>query len=253
MGVHINLPTNLRTTVNIKPVHLPAGLRVLRAVRLPHKLGLRERLHGPKLARNGVCWVVCAHGVEWKLDFGDATQRWIVFGDYEGPVFLNWIRRWIEPGGAVVDSGAKFGQALLYFAALPNVRVIAFKPLPEAMRWLEECVNHDPDAWPVTLVVKGLSDEAGLVELKLWGPQLTMRSSWCPARQLETLSVEVDALDNQLDRLGIDHVRLWKLDVEGFEVEALRGAKRSLRQSPKMLQATTNLLALSPGVDKEAA
>lgn len=276
-----------------RAVKLPVGLGTLRRIGFPHKLGLLERFYGRALDNYGICWVTCANGVEWKLDLADPTQRWIVYGDYEGPAFLNWMRAWMEPGGVFVDSGANIGQMLLYIAPLPDVQVVAFEPLPEAKQWLQECVERYADEWHVTLVENGLSDQPTRVELQRSGPQSTMRTDWYGAKKLETVSVEVDTLDNQLERLGINHVRLWKLDVEGFELEALRGAESSLRRSlvdalvievclpnlskvkslldraryglfslgpngklrpaPSSLEGTTNLLALSPAVRTKAA
>jgi hypothetical protein len=40
--------------------------------------------------------------------------------------------------------------------------------------------------------------------------------------------VEVTSLDAELERLGLDHVDLLKADVEGAEIEMLKGAKRLL-------------------------
>jgi FkbM family methyltransferase len=284
--VCISRPSPLPVGCNVSAINLPVGLATLRGVRLPHKLGFLERLYGRILAKNGVCWVKCSNGVEWRLDLADATQRWIVYGDYEGSIFLNWMRSWMKPGGVFVDSGANIGQILLYIAPLPDVQGIAFEPLPEAMRWLEECVDRYSDEWQVTLIEKGLSDQSARVELQRSGPQSTMRNDWYQEKGLERVSAEVDTLDNQLHRLAIDHVRLWKLDVEGFEIAALRGAERSLARSlidgivievcppnlgqvksllaqadyelfslgsdgklrdpPRTLDGTTNLLALSP-------
>ena len=278
-----------------KPNHLPLpfGLRFLRRLPLPRKLGLLERLYGRVLAPHGITWVECSNGVWWKLDLGDPCERWILYGDYEGPAALNWIRRWMKGGGVFVDSGANIGQMLLYVAPLPGIKVLAFEPLPEAMAWLRECVAHYASRWHVELIEKGLSDSVASVTLQRSGAQSTLRHDWYQSQELDQVGIQVVRLDDELASRGVEHVRLWKLDVEGVEVQALKGAIHSLSKgavdailvevcapnlvevrqllsghgyslymigragqlitAPEILSVTTNLVALSPRAQNEIA
>lgn len=158
-------------------LELPAVLRLLRRLPLPHKLGLLEKLYGQELGQLGIAWVVTANGVLWKLNLADACQRWIVFGDYEGSIQMSWLRHWLAPGGVVIDSGANIGQMLLYLAPLPGVDLFAFEPLPTAADWLDECLRHQPN-WSVKVIRQGLSDSIGTLSMQIDGARSTTRSDW---------------------------------------------------------------------------
>ena len=133
----------------IADLKLPFGLRFLRRLPIPKKLGFLGRLYGKKLAKHGVVWTKTHPGPIWKLDLRNSTHRWIVFGDYEGPGFIPWARNWVRENSVVVDSGANIGQVLLYLASkIDTGKYLAFEPFPPARRWLEECVKRYPP-WPV--------------------------------------------------------------------------------------------------------
>jgi len=91
-------------------LRLRLGLRFLRRLDFPKKLGLLGGMYGETLARQGVVWVKTSAGPVWKLDLRNSTHRWIVFGDYEGPGFVGWAKHWVREDSVVVDSGANIGK-----------------------------------------------------------------------------------------------------------------------------------------------
>lgn len=208
---------------------LPFSLRLLRGLPIPRKLGLLERLYGARLASAGIRWVRAANGVLWKLDLSDVCHRWITYGSYEGPRQAAWVQSWLGNGGIVVDSGANIGEFVLGCAGIHGVVVLAFEPRLEAAEWLEQCVRHYPD-WDVRVVRLGLSSKTGYMEIQLDGPRSTSRMDWYRGKSLPTDTVPVSRLDEYLEASGIERVRLWKLDVEGHESAALRGASRFLEE-----------------------
>jgi FkbM family methyltransferase len=210
-------------------VQLPALLRLVRQFEFPHKLGICERLFGPTISRMGVCWVDTAAHVVWKLDLASSTHRWIVYGDYQGSAFLEWARRTLPRDGVVVDSGANIGQMLLYLAQyVPDGKVLAFEPGREAADWLAGCLSLQ-DWTNVDLLRCGLgeSNESLFLETK-GGPE------WHGAcNQVSSTTgdpIEIVRLDDFTARRNIARVDLWKLDMEGYELHALRGAESLLTQ-----------------------
>lgn len=209
---------------------LEAGwlLRRLQGVDFPHKLGICERLFGRGLARHGVCWVRTAAGIPWKLDLSSSSHRWIVYGKYEGHPFLNWARRHLPRDGIVVDSGANIGQMLLYLAQwVPAGRVLAFEPGAEPAAWLSECLSANPTL-PVELLRWGLGAASQDKVLVRVGDEATHGACSQVRDDGEGERVQIRPLDELLLQRGIDTVHLWKLDVEGFELEALAGAESLL-------------------------
>src|SRR5690606_30433941 len=109
-----------------------------------------------------------------------------------------------------------------------GVKIYAFEPLPCSAGILDECLSRYPD-WDVNLVNKGLSAEKGSVTVQVDGARSTSRLDWYQGKMLPRIEISVDRLDAFAEATGISRIRLWKLDVEGAEVEAIRGADRLLK------------------------
>lgn len=208
--------------------NLPLSLRLLRRVSFPRKLGLLDRLFGKRLSQHGIRWVKTAAGPVWKLDLSDECHRWIVYGDYEGPLQMRWVRHWLRNGDVIIDSGANIGQMLLYFASTAQTRILAFEPLPSARLWLLECLALQ-SGWNVAVLDCGLGEGSHTVTLQVCGSLSTTRLDWYSTRALDTIEIQVESLDSKLEALGVERVRLWKLDMEGGEPSAIRGARNSLQ------------------------
>lgn len=206
---------------------LPIGLRVMRKLPIPHKIGVLGRLYGKPLSRSGVAWVETSAGPVWKLDLRNHTHRWIVFGDYEGPKLLAWLRSWIREDSVVVDSGANIGQVLLYLA--PLVRrgeYIAVEPHPVARQWLKDCLARHP-SWRVRVESFGFGDKPGRASLGgQWGGDAAVGSH--TELELGNGEIEVVTMDDYAKLRGLKKIDVWKLDMEGSEEAALRGAKEML-------------------------
>ncbi len=142
---------------------------------------------------------------------------------------MGWIRQWLSRGGVVIDSGANVGQMVLSLAPLPGVSIHAFEPLDNACDWLLECLTRYPD-WSVSVKRFGLSATDGCISLQVDGARSTARTDWYQGKDLPVTQISVMPLDDYLRDENVERVRLWKLDVEGCELEALKGARHSLRQ-----------------------
>jgi FkbM family methyltransferase len=209
------------------PLRLPLGLRLLQGVEFRWKLGLCERVFGRGLSRRGIRWVRTAPGPIWKLDLAAPTHRWIVYGCYEGPSLWRWLRA--RPAGirTIVDSGANIGQTVLYLATyLPRARIFAYEPGQSARQWLQEGISAN-GLGRVFVEPVGLGASAGKAFLEELGGAEN-HGSWNQVHPSQGTAITLASLDDEIERLGIDTVDLWKLDVEGYELEALRGATRAL-------------------------
>lgn len=217
----------------MKTAALPYGLSLLRLLPIPRKLGTLERIYGKALAEKGLAWINTSTGIDWKLDLGNPCHRWIVYGDYEGPVQMNWIRNWISDGGTVIDSGANIGQTLIYFLSAPGTRIICIEPVPTAIEWLHECIAEGGFTDRTTVLNVVLDDHEGVTRLKVAGPTnssewSTVNLDWFDDMPTHTIDCIAQTLDGVLKTLDDPIIRLWKLDVEGGEERALHGATKSL-------------------------
>jgi FkbM family methyltransferase len=128
-----------------------------------------------------------------------------------------------------VDSGANIGQMTLSLLPFERVTIHAFEPTRSAGDWLESCVRANA-LRNVRLVRYGLSSRPAKAPIQLNGPRSTLNLDWYRDHGLQTETVDLIPLDDYLNQAGISRVRLWKLDVEGHEPDALSGASQALER-----------------------
>lgn len=210
-------------------IDLPMLLTLLQPVEFPSKLGICDRLFGSAIARHGVGWVKTGAGIPWKLDLNNPTHRWIVYGKYEGNVFLDWAKGFLPADAVIVDSGANIGQMLIYLAQwVPRGRVLAFEPGREQAEWLRECLRVHKRL-PVELIQCGLGDTAFEARLQNNSPE-SVHGAQSEVSLIDGRPIRIVRLADELKSRAITKVDLWKLDVEGYEIPALRGAEEFLKE-----------------------
>jgi len=141
--------------------------------------------------------------------------------------FRRLYERFVEPGDLVFDVGANIGENTALFAGL-GARVVAVEPLPECAALI---AGDD-----VAVECCAVGAAAGQLELHVCSAALDISSGspeWISAMcaaGLATgpwdrrLTVPVTTLDALVARHGIP--RFVKVDVEGFELDVLRGLSR---------------------------
>jgi FkbM family methyltransferase len=142
------------------------------------------------------------------------------------------LRGLATPGGVVLDGGANIGLFTVLAATLVGRAglVVACEPAPATMALLRENVARNA-LEHVTLREAALADAPGLLTLRVFDPG-SGYSSFAPADAAGAHEVEVAV--TTLDELAgdlLDRVTLVKLDVEGAELRALRGASALLSRA----------------------
>lgn len=126
--------------------------------------------------------------------------------------------RILKPGMVVVDGGACLGDhTSAYLRAVGETgRVLAFEPNPEAFACLaHNCQNAECFQW-------GL----GVMDTELFLiPSENLGASFLSGSK-DGLRVHIVALDV----VNLQRLDLLKLDVEGMELDALRGAEQTIRR-----------------------
>jgi FkbM family methyltransferase len=137
----------------------------------------------------------------------------------------------------IIDGGANKGQfALAVIKHYPDAKIIAFEPLSQPAELFEKVFAG---VLNVALVRAALGNSEGLVDIHV--SRRDDSSSLLPIGKLqsqvfpgtETHAVEkvrVTRLDCIIDVKELLHPVLLKIDVQGFELEVLKGAERTLRE-----------------------
>ena len=143
------------------------------------------------------------------------------------------------PIDAVVDVGANRGQfARLAIKAFPEARIFCFEPVPDVFDQLREWAESVPNRLEIFNVALGC--EPGRHDFFLH-PKHTPASSFLKTTALierefpdtmetRTIQVDVHTLDEYADRFVCRDGKglVLKLDVEGFELDVLKGGLHTL-------------------------
>lgn len=161
--------------------------------------------------------------------------RHITWNEDEYAAFRSAVR----PGDVVVEAGSNVGAYTLLFAqwAGPLGRVIAFEPDPFAYAGLQAHLSLNGLETRVIAVPSAIADAAdGRVKFALFESSGISRLAASNERPGTTIR-EVESIS--IDKYCIDHdVRpsVIKIDVEGAELAALRGARQTIARAGLGLQ-----------------
>jgi FkbM family methyltransferase len=148
---------------------------------------------------------------------------------------LSELARFLGPGKTFIDGGANIGLFTIVAAALVGRtgRVIAFEPAIEANRLLHGNVALNSFDW-VDIHQAALADRSGVRDFVDLG-RASGFSSFAPANANggKVIVVPTVTLDGFVEHT--DSVGLVKLDLEGAEVEALRGGRTLLERGVPFL------------------
>jgi FkbM family methyltransferase len=136
-----------------------------------------------------------------------------------------WCREHVKPNDTVVDCGAHHGLMTVLFARWvgPRGAVIAYEALPANAHVVEQNARLNGLA-NVAVRPVGVGEKAGRVEAAVNAGNVVVGG-------LDGAEhIEIVQLDDDLPPGTV--VNFLKIDVEGSDLRALRGARRLLRQHP---------------------
>lgn len=166
-----------------------------------------------------------------------------VYGAYDlTPSLFALVLKPNRLGGTFIDVGANIGSSSIGLAKL-GVPVIAIEASPSITTELSHNVAINSPI-PYASLNVAVTDEAGLASER-WVPihvskgntgASSLKSGWnqslsSPTQELTRLM----SLDAVIDATGIEHILLIKIDIEGYEHQAIRGLKKTLAQRPAVL------------------
>jgi len=151
--------------------------------------------------------------------------------NFHEPAVCDWIKQRLRPGDVVFDVGAHLGvySMLATRWVSPGGAIHAFEPNPETVQALQRHLQLNQMQKVVQVVPAAVGARGGRSSMLVLGVNdqntLCPRSDQLPGAQ--TVEVAVVALDDYCREQGMTP-RLVKIDTEGWELHALRGAENLL-------------------------
>lgn len=127
------------------------------------------------------------------------------------------------------DVGANVGDwSIAASSACPGVQIHAFEISPPTHKTLLENTQHLPG---VRCHNVGMSDAPGQIKIRHYDglPALTTATEYPHPFPFSEITAEVVRGDDYAASLGVQHIDLLKIDVEGMEPQVLRGFEAMLR------------------------
>jgi FkbM family methyltransferase len=177
------------------------------------------------------------HGIRYQLDISNTPDHTTYFNltDAGDKRLLGELKA----DHVVVDIGANIGiRAMAFARAVPQGRVIAFEPHPVSHRRLLEHLgmNAMTNVTPVNMGVGSERSSAKLYEVLENNPGMNRILGDVEGRErFAATEIQLTPLQPVLEELGVAHVDAIKIDVEGFELEVLRGCAPILDRDHPLL------------------
>lgn len=139
----------------------------------------------------------------------------------------------------VFDVGANKGQSLEIFLNLfPQALITSFEPFEESFDFLSACFSKKHN---VVANQIALSDKVGTAQLHInslsatnslleVGPNLRNDFGLHQLEEIDKITITTNTIDNYCDVQNINHIDLLKIDVQGTELNVLKGARRMLSE-----------------------
>lgn len=224
----------LKRVYELTPFKKEAFLVLRELVDVPESIYSHLHFRGPFTIRidQQYCFQMLCYGNSQNIDL-----FWRNLNESsEGISLLVW-RRLATQASVIIDGGAFAGlYSLLAAAVNPNATVVAFEPLPRAFARLQS--NLALNKFVVSAEQIALSDTTGVATLyDLSSEEFAQGASLKHNDRLsDSVLAKTTRLDDYLLSKRIESADLIKLDVEGYELSAMRGLGEYLaRHRPSIL------------------
>jgi FkbM family methyltransferase len=176
------------------------------------------------------------------LDPEDYTHCMMFYGRYS-PEIVSVFRRFVRPGDAVIDVGAHIGYLTLHLAALVGQQghVYSFEPDDRVAVNLDKSIAASNMTWihAFRLALTAQKQDIEFYLAQGHGSSTAVKAS----KHLNVTQTVVPGIT--LDELVADgkvvsKIRLIKMDIEGFEIEALKGMRELIRRSRPIMVVEVN-------------
>jgi FkbM family methyltransferase len=193
------------------------------------KLIPENNLYPPGSIRNAK-----RNGIRYLLDLSD-YQNWLIyFGlNDDRPQGLYEL---IKTNYVIIDVGANIGQTSMNFAKSGGENSVIYAFEPDPVNYSKAIENLKLNSFNnIHYFNIGLGSASEKLSLKINSPLNRGGNRIDRNSGNSSLIITIDTLDNILEKENVKKVDLIKIDVEGFELEVLKGARHTITQYKPVL------------------
>lgn len=166
------------------------------------------------------------------------------FASYE---ILSNFKKEVNDVETIIDLGANNGQFLkVANHFFPEAFIYSFEPIPKLFQRLNKFKSRNIDVFNIAI-----GNSVGEFDFHLNSYShvssflnISKKNKTYPKDNIETIRVKQDTLDNLSKSLAIKGVTLLKLDVQGFEMEVLKGGAKTIKNHINYIIIEANFVKL---------
>lgn len=137
----------------------------------------------------------------------------------------------VKPDMNIIDIGANLGYYILLEGKLTKGKIYGIEPNPQSIEYLKKSIKLN-NYKNVTLFNIGINDSKKILPF-----YISKKWNWSrfdnPGEDIiETKNILTDNLDNMFGNKKIDLIRM---DVEGYELNILKGANKIIEKNPSLI------------------
>ncbi len=144
---------------------------------------------------------------------------------------LNIIHSISDSNKVSLDIGANLGL-FTYFMSRSSKKVFAFEPNPYPLKHLKNIIDNNVEIVPIAI-----GDEDGVIKLNVPKNRKGWSSNGASIKNVKlNRGMQYEVSIRKIDTLKIHNIGLIKIDVEGAELEVLKGARKTISdQKPNLI------------------
>ena len=205
-----------------------------------HYFGIYKKIILPKKLFNNLSFnTTYDSSLLIKVNLSDWIQQQIYFVDYSDLNGISYLKKQLKAGNVFIDIGANIGAYSLIASKLvgSNGKVVSFEPVTSICKQLKQNIKLN-NLTNIVVEPKAVFDKNTTLELFISDHQnMGMSSILHHSHETgEKQSVQAITIDEYVKIKSLLKIDFIKLDIEGAEINALRGMKQTiLKFSPIIL------------------
>jgi FkbM family methyltransferase len=150
------------------------------------------------------------------------------------PYRRSWIydvKRLFPNPAVIADVGAYIGDVTLELHQhFPNAVIYSFEPIDSSFGQLKGAVAGITN---IHINKLAAGESKGTIEIPLYAEASinTLKQAAYDSGPINSQKIDVERLDDFFDKKGISSIDIIKIDVEGYEIQALTGAAKLLKNA----------------------